>query len=235
MEEFTIGLALYDFLPGIFIGIALFLIARMVQRTDPSSAPMAYIGAGLVTASGVFKALWKLIIATGGPDIVLLDEQLFILMAPGFTLTMVAVWSALRARRGKHSPGWLWVLPVAAIAIVYAIGLYQTLGAGVERGWFQPVMSLASIANLTLTVLLVIECVRSGKWPVGVLFVINFVMIFPLIAIAQMSEISIAMHWFEQTLTVGQSAAFALAAYLLSRTVTTQLPETPSVAPAAGR
>jgi hypothetical protein len=54
-------------------------------------------------------------------------------------------------------------------------------------------------------------------------------MVFALQPIAAMPDKSIAIHWFEQTLTSGGAAAFALAGYLMLRYVTSSLSELPVV------
>jgi hypothetical protein len=234
MNDFTIGLALYDYLPSVFTGLALVFIAQMVRRSDPDLGWMAFTGAALVVLAGVFKASWKLVMATGGPDIWLFREALFPLMGPGFLLVGVAAWAAVRAARGKTWPRGLWLVPVAVIALAYAAGAYLTLGQGTERGWFPVFLMLASVANLGLSLLLIAESVRRRRWLVVGLFALNVGMIFALQPIAAMEDKSIALHWFEQTLTTGGAAAFALGGYLLLNSVTDSLLAPSAPAPAVG-
>lgn len=44
MDEFTIGLALYDFLPVIFTGTAVYLITQLAALASPDHKYMAGIG-----------------------------------------------------------------------------------------------------------------------------------------------------------------------------------------------
>jgi hypothetical protein len=109
------------------------------------------------------------------------------------------------------------------IILVYAAAAWVTWGAGVERGWSPIFLMLATVANIGLTVMLVGEARKRGKPMMALLFVINIAMVFALQPIAQMPDKSIAIHWFEQTLTAGGAAAFAYASWLLLRsTVRTQ-------------
>jgi hypothetical protein len=76
-------------------------------------------------------------------------------------------------------------------------------------------MNLASLANITLTVLLFAGAWREGRRGLAFLFLVNLGMVFALIPIAQMDNHSIAMHWFEQSLTAIGAASFAYASHRL--------------------
>jgi len=78
---------------------------------------------------------------------------------------------------------------------------------------------LASVANVGLSILLIRDALRVQRRGAALLFFVNIAMVFALQPIAAMPDKSIAIHWFEQTLTTGGAAAFALASYLLLRTV----------------
>jgi hypothetical protein len=162
------------------------------------------------------KALWKLNATLAGQDIVWLANLLFPLMAPAFALLATGVWSWQRALRGKSVLRWLWIVPLVLIAITYASALYR-MWDGVERGWFMPIMNLASLSNIVLTVLLFAMAWRQGQRGLALLFTINLAMIFALIPIAQIETQSIAIHWFEQTLTAIGAGTFAYASYRLYR------------------
>ena len=99
MPQYGLDLALTNFLPVLFTALALFCIARLARDLAPSSEPMALSGAALVVLAGLCKALWKLILALGGPDLPWLANALFPLMAPGFTLLALALWQAQRETR----------------------------------------------------------------------------------------------------------------------------------------
>jgi hypothetical protein len=227
MNEFTIGLAVYDFVPVIFTAVALFFIARLVQQAGAgqNAVVLAYVGGALVTVGGFLKALWKLQMALSGQDVLWMANALFPLMAPGFALLATAVWSARRQQKGKSAPGFIWFITLGVIGLVYALALLR-MSQGIERGWFMPIMSLASIANLSLTVMLMLEAGQRRKWWLALLFVVNLAMVFALQQIAQIEPMTIALHWFEQTLTSVGAGAFALASYLLYRLVTADAPLT---------
>lgn len=216
MEDFTIGLALYDFVPVLLTGVAVYFIATVVRARAVPVYQIAVLAAGLVFAAGLSKAIWKLIATLAGQDLVWLASMLFPLMAPGFALLAAGIWAS--QRRKPPQTAFFWLVPVVMIAAVYALAVYR-MGAGFERGWFMPIMALASLSNIALTILLFSMAWRRGLRGVAILFTVNLGMVFALIPIAQMDSHSIAMHWLEQTLTAIGSAAFAYSAFRLSRDV----------------
>lgn len=233
MHEYSVGLALYDYFPSIFTGLALFFVAQMVHRADKTNQGLAIIGGSLVVLAGVLKATWKLIMATSGQDVVILSEIMFPLMAPGFLLVAFAVWSAMRQTHGKTSPRYVWLMPLAIIGFTIAIAAYRTLILETPRGYFFPFLMLATFSNIGLTVLLIREALRQERRGVALLFLVNIGMVFALQPIAAMPDKSIAIHWFEQTLTTGGAAAFALGAFSLLRMVTITLVDAGQLQPVA--
>ena len=82
---------------------------------------------------------------------------------------------------------------------------------------FLPLLILASLGNLTTSLLLIGLSLRLRRWGQAVLFTVNLLMIFALQPIAMITPKSLALHWTEQSLTALGMAALALAAYRLWR------------------
>ena len=195
MPQYGLDSALFNFLPVLLTALALFCIARLVRALAPANAPMALAGAALVVLAGLCKASWKLIVALGGPDLPWLAGALFPLMAPGFTLLTLAVWQAQR-----NTPARPWLMALALIGIAYGISALRSWGLAVERGWFLPLLALASLANLTLTGLLLRESWRRRAVWLAPLFLANLAMVFALQRIARIEPMTIYLHWLEQSL-----------------------------------
>ncbi len=215
MPQYGLDLALYNFLPVLLTALALFCIARLVRALALASGPMALSGTALVVLAGLCKALWKLILALGGPDLPWLANALFPLMAPGFTLLALALWHA--QRKTSAPPRLPWLIPLALIGLSYAAAALRSWGLAVERGWFLPLMILASLANLTLTALLLRETWRRRALWLAPMFLVNLAMVFALQRIARIEPMTLSLHWLEQSLTVLGAGAFALGACLLYR------------------
>jgi len=216
MQDITLGLALYDYFPSLFTGLALFFIYRMVHTAAPSHSWLAALGGTMIVLGGVLKATWKLVVATGGPDIIWLSEPLFPLMAPGFLFVTVAVYAGMRATSGQPIPLWLTGLGFGLVALTLVYADVRVFVQNIERGWFFPLLLLASLANVALSIMLITGAVRRKRWVAAGLLFVNIAMVFALQPIAAMDNLSMTMHWIEQTLTVGGAAAFAVGAHLMS-------------------
>lgn len=81
-QNFTLSLALFDALPVIFFCIGMLLIAARFQNI------LFLIGVILCTCAGCGKVLWKILVASNGKDIHILNRQLRILMPVGFLLVI---------------------------------------------------------------------------------------------------------------------------------------------------
>ena len=217
LPDFTISLALYNFLPVVLIGVALWFLARFVADHDPTDHRLALLGGGLILAGGLAKASWKLIAAASGTDLNWLSNALFPLMAPGFALLAVALWGAVQGQRGRPIPVGLWRVALAAVALAFVAAALRHWVLDLPRGWFLPLLVLASLGNLTTSVLLIGAALSLRRWGTALLFAVNLLMIFALQPIAMMNPKTLAMHWIEQSLTALGTACFALAAYRLWR------------------
>jgi hypothetical protein len=57
--EFTLSLALLDFLPVLFTGMGLLHLGRFASWVPPVQGTIAFAGGILVLAGGFFSAVWK--------------------------------------------------------------------------------------------------------------------------------------------------------------------------------
>jgi hypothetical protein len=217
LPVFGLDLALTNFVPVLFTALALLCIVRLVRALAQACAPMAHKGTVLVVLAGLSKAIWKLSLALGGPDLAWLASALFPLMASGFTLLALALWRAQRPTPESRRPPWLMALSM--IGLGFGIAFLRSFGLALERGWFLPLMMLASAANLTLTVLLLREAWRRRVVWLAPLFLANLAMVFALQRIARIDPKTLSLHWLEQSLTALGAGAFALGACLLLRRV----------------
>jgi hypothetical protein len=216
MSELTLPLALFNLLPVVFTGVAVFFLARLVGDLDPAHREMAVLGGVLVLLGGCSKAAWKLILVTTGVDSPWLANALFPLMAPGFAILAGAVSGAFLRLRGHGETDGLRYWVGAILLLVIGTVVVRTLGLGIPRGWFLPLLVLVGIANLVLSLVLIAIALRLGRKGAAALFGLNLMMVFVLPPIAMAGPESLSMHWVEQILTALGTAAFALGAYLLS-------------------
>lgn len=216
MTQLTLPLALFNLLPVIFTGLAMLFLARLVASVDPTNRVLAWLGGGLVVLAGASKATWKLILVTTELDLVWLASALFPLMAPGFALLAAAMLGVLIRLKVWGGTAWLGPGVALVILLVMALVVLRTWGLDIQRGWFLPLLGLASFANLLLSLALIASALRLGRKGAAALVVVNLGMTLVLPPIAMASPESLALHWLEQILTALGTAALALAAWRLA-------------------
>jgi len=211
--EYTLSLALVDYLPVAFTGLGLFYIVRMVAHVNASQGRVAAVGAVLTVAGGLAKATWKLIMALsrGGTDLVWLDNSLFILMTPGYTLLAYSVWQTMqqiRGRRTRHR----WLPPTVLIAIVFVAAVSLALVQPDSPAWERVLLSVMVLATVVTGVLLIVFSFRQRLPLPAWLFILNLVGVFMLNGMARMPAQTIPLQWIEQSINAVAWLAFAYAA-----------------------
>lgn len=192
-----LSMAIYDFLPNIIFALG----ATWLWR-GPYRSRIFLTGAGLVFANGITKAVWKLIIALGGPDIVWLSQIFIILLPTGFVLMFIA---ALRvARMESANPrGTPKTAPMLAVPPLMAV-------------WKLPFMITATLAVIATFSLWIAAAVRRKNTPAVIGFAGGLLCMLGMSALSGSSMV-LSLHWVAQTVnTVGQTF-FAFAAYSLTR------------------
>ncbi len=211
--EYTLSLALVDYLPVAFTALGLFYIVRMVAHVDISRGRVAALGAVLTVAGGLAKATWKLIMALsrGSTDLVWLDNSLFILMTPGYTLLAYSVWQTIQQVRGRTTRH-RWLPPTVFIAVLFVVAVLLALARPDSPAWERMLLSVMVLATVVTGVLLIIFSFRQ-KLPLPAwLFVLNLGGVFMLNGMARMPAQTIALQWIEQSINAVAWLAFAYAA-----------------------
>lgn len=220
MTEYTIGLALEDFLPVIFSSIGLYLVSRLVGRYDGRLRRMATVGWILVTVGGLLKATWKLTMAVTQTrvDIVWMDKGMFLWMAIGFVLLAFSIWyfseeadQAALTNRPMLFPGIILGLTVVAI-------FFTGFPDFTVNTWRFILLGVMTLANVFMIVLLIQIARRANKNLAAILLLVSIVITFVLSGMARIPEQTIPLQWTEQLLnTVGQGA-FAIAVWTIYQT-----------------
>lgn len=218
MTELTLPLALFNLLPVAFTAFGLWWIACLIDHLDPRHGRLARVGAVAIVLGGAAKAAWKLILVLTGLDLTWLAAALFPLIAPGFALVAAAMAGAFLRQRAPVATGWLGPLVAVILACVLVLILARTLWLDIPRGWFLPLLTLASLANLALSLLAIATAWRLGRRDAALLLAVNLTLVFALPPIAVASPDTLLMHWLEQGLTALGTAAFAFGAQRLLAT-----------------
>jgi hypothetical protein len=211
--EYTLSLALVDYLPVAFTALGLFYIVRMVGHVDTERGRVAALGAVLTVAGGLAKATWKLIMALsrGSADLVWLDNSLFILMTPGYILLAYSVWQTMQQVRGRATRD-RWRPPLVFIALVFVAAVSLALARPDSPAWERVLLSVMVLATVVTGVLLIVFSFRQRLPLPAWLFILNLVGVFMLNGMARIPEQTIPLQWIEQSINAVAWLAFAYAA-----------------------
>lgn len=208
--EYSVPLALQDFMTVGFSAIALILLTRMVAQLDRELGRIALLGTLLAVAGGTLKAAGKLVLAMGGPDIPVLNLGLFPLIAPGFTLLAWALYHVRRYFRDQAPLRWPWLVPLVLIAVFGAASFALGRAGG---PWRVVLIMQATIANIVLLLMLTVAAWGRGLRLTAVLFFATLVVVLVMSQMARMPIARIELVWFEQITQTLAQALFAVAAW----------------------
>lgn len=96
MNDFSIEMALFDYIPVIFFALGAFILLRdFYNKVRKDSYALFAIGVAAVAIAGTLKATWKLLYAANIYNVVMFDELFFPLQSVGFLLAGVGIMSIL--------------------------------------------------------------------------------------------------------------------------------------------
>ena len=107
MNDFSVGMALFDYIPVIFFAIGAVILLRDLYN-KMSKGAFALFAAGVidVTMAGFLKATWKLLYAGAGIDISALNAMFFPVQSIGFLLAGIGIVSMLSHKQSKKPLFW---------------------------------------------------------------------------------------------------------------------------------
>lgn len=195
MEEgYSIGLALLDFVPNIAFLIGAFYLVRVARYVKGRRCGrMVMAGSLLIALGGILKAAWKLIYASGGPDLQLMSQVQFILVAPGFLALLIS--TILLAR--KHGP--IGATPMLAIA-----------------AWKIPFLFVMTLCSLGAQGILAYIAFKRKVPLAAAGYIVAFMGLLAMGGLASAGQ-SIGMQWIEEGINSAGQIGFMLGSLLLEK------------------
>lgn len=127
MHDFSIGMALFDYIPVAFFAIgAIILIGDLYNKMSKLVFTIFASGVVNVMLAGFFKATWKLLVASGVEGFDKLDAMFFPVQTLGFLFAGVAIVMMLAGKKKAH----LAMEPMTLICIIGMVGGLACLDAG---------------------------------------------------------------------------------------------------------
>ncbi len=127
MHDFSIGMALFDYIPVIFFAIGAFiLIGDLYNKMSKIVFAIFSTGVMNVMLAGFFKATWKLLVASGVEGFDKLNAMFFPMQTLGFLFAGIAIIMMLSQKKKAHCA----MEPLTLICIIGMVGGLGCMDAG---------------------------------------------------------------------------------------------------------
>ena len=150
--DFTIEMALVDYIPVIFFAIAaIILMGDLKNKMTALNFLVFSLGVSGVAVAGACKATWKLIYAASNVDIAFLNKMFFPTQSVGFLLAGIGILAMLIAKKNRVYGVNTFVfigMMVAGLGILDA-GLC-VLAAKLKKGGAVAIFILSFICSLCM-------------------------------------------------------------------------------------
>ena len=159
--DFTISMALVDYIPVICFGIAAVILMRDLYN-KMSKGAFALFSAGVIniTIAGALKATWKLLYAAEICDFEALNAMFFPVQSIGFLLAGVGILAMICYNQTKDSVALALVPPVFKGTFIFVglmvagLGLIDTvlciLSAKLKKQWLIALFALSFVCSLCM-------------------------------------------------------------------------------------
>lgn len=192
MNEFSVAMALVDYIPVTLFAAAAVLLQRDLYN-KMSKGAFALFAAGTINVfcAGLLKATWKLLYAAGVCDFRALDEMFFPVQSIGFLLAGLGVLAMVCFRQKEERVYTAAAAPAVFSGTFLFVGL-MVAGLGCMNG------GLAAVA------------VKMKKPAAVVLFIITFVCCMGMGYLSSQDFAKASMNWIAEGINVvGQGALLA--------------------------
>lgn len=216
MEDYTLGLALFDFLPVLVSGFGLFCTARLCQKLSANQSSLLYIPAGIILSAGITKASWKTIWVTTRVDIAWMSTQLFFTLAAGYTLLafLIAHCIAVDKQTRVFNNNW-WLMPLTLVAVLTGAALLLLNSGG--RSWLVLLLATLTLSNMAVIAMLVRYAWKQHLHLITAGLCVNLCLTFGLVGLARIPDQSAALQWVAEISNLVTHSLFAACAWGLLR------------------
>lgn len=198
MEGITVFMALVDFIPVLFFfAAAVLLLKDLYNKMVKGAYALLAAGSIMVLIGGIYKVLWKTLVALAVCDYPMLDTSMFALQGPGFLLVFAALAGMFTKYNKNHVTLRSAALPVIVSNMPFII--LQIIGCTGVQGS-----------------LIAVSVKMKKKLPI-VCFILAFIFMMGMGYLGAKFDDSSSMHWVAQcTNIISQGSLFA-GVYLLHK------------------
>jgi len=197
MNDFSVSMALVDYIPVICFAIAAIILLRNLYD-KMSKGAFALFAAGVidVTLAGALKATWKLLYATGACNFEALDAMFFPVQSIGFLLAGIGILAMLVHKQTKTS--LLAAVPPVFSGTFVFVGL-MVAGLGI------------------MDAVLCILAAKLKKPALIAIFVLSFVCSLCMGYLSSQDFAQASMNWIAEGVNVVGQGTLLVGAYLLHK------------------
>lgn len=222
LEKYNYALAIEGFLPVLLLAAGLFFLARMLNRKNEIVGELSYIGGFLIIAGNLLTAVMKLSNSINGSNIEWVRNGSMMLAAPGFVCLAWALWRGLPDDLSKLSGGQVWLLPLCLNAGLLALSAGIKLVKG-SQAWFKLLLTVVTIASIAAFIQLARRSFQRRLFLAAGLLLASLMLSLILNWQPAQTSPSESSEWVKQISNTIAQAAFAFAAFKLSKTELQQL------------
>lgn len=198
MEGISVFMALVDFIPVLFFfAAAVFLLKDLYNKMVKGAYALLAAGSIMVLIGGIYKVLWKVLVALSVCDYPALDTSLFTFQGPGFLL----VFAALAGMFTKHNKNNVTLHSAALPVIVSNMPfiILQIIGCTGVQGS-----------------LIAVSVKMKKKLPV-VCFILAFIFMMGMGYLGAKFDDSSSMHWLAQCTNIISQGSLFVGVFLLHK------------------
>jgi hypothetical protein len=197
MNDFSISMALVDYIPVIFFVIAAVILLRDLYN-KMSKGAFALFSAGVidVTVAGALKATWKLLYAAGACNFEALDHMFFPVQSIGFLLAGIGILAMLIHKQSKTA--------LMAVAPPIVSGTFLFVG-----------LMVAGLGIMD-TVLCILSAKLKKPWLIA-LFALSFVCSLCMGYLSSQNFAEASMNWIAEGVNVVGQGTFLVGVVLLHK------------------
>lgn len=197
MNDFSVSMALVDYIPVIFFAIAAVILQRDLYN-KMSKGAFALFAAGTinVTCAGALKATWKLLYALGVCDFEALNAMFFPVQSIGFLLAGIGILAMLTHKQSKNAA--FAVAPSVFSGTFVFVGL-MVAGLGI------------------MDAVLCIIAAKLKKPALIAIFVLSFVCSLCMGYLSSQDFAEASMNWIAEGVNVIGQGTLLLGVYLLHK------------------
>jgi hypothetical protein len=197
MNDFSVSMALVDYIPVIFFAIASIILLRdLYNKMSMTAFALFATGVIDVTIAGALKATWKLLYAAGVCNFEVLDAMFFPLQSIGFLLAGIGILTMLVHKRSGTS--------LAAVAFPIFSGTFVFVG-----------MMVAGLGIMD-AVLCILAIKLKKPWLIAV-FAFSFVCSLCMGYLSSQDFAKSAMNWIAEGVNILGQGTLLLGTILLHK------------------